>query len=362
MTDFHPAANIFPMMTGKDYADLVTSIKKNGQRIPILLFEEKILDGRNRYAACLELKIEPKYERWDGGNPWEYVWDANAERRHLTEFQKALIKAEQLEGQAEWLAEREARHEREEKRNESGRFAPLLSNDKSGWEHEALASEAGVSSATAGRAMALRNARPDLAEKVKIGEMKPSEAMRQRKRDEYAEKAPTLPNGKYRVIYADPPWSYGNTQPDYHGVQDDHYPIMSLKDICAMPVPEMTEDNAVLFLWVTSPILEEAFRVVEAWGFEYKASFVWDKIKHNMGHYNSVRHELLLVCVRGSCQPDERKLFDSVVSEERTNHSQKPETFRQIIDTIYLHGKRIELFARTKVDGWDVYGNEASLS
>lgn len=163
---------------------------------------------------------------------------------------------------------------------------------------------------------------------------------------------------KYRVIYADPPWSYGNTMPNYMGVQEDHYITMTLDEICAIPVKDICEDNAVLFLWVTSPILEESFRVVNAWGFKYKSSFVWDKEKHVMGHYNSVRHELLLVCVRGSCQPDVHKLFDSVISEPRTEHSTKPEIFRTIIDTIYPNGKRIEMFARRKYDGWDVYGNE----
>ena len=188
--------------------------------------------------------------------------------------------------------------------------------------------------------------------------MKPTEAERQRKRDEYADKSPALPSDKYRVVYADPPWQYGNTQPDYHKVQDDHYPTMPLKDICDLPIKDILEDNAVLFLWVTSPILEDSFKVVKAWGFEYKTSFVWDKVKHNMGHYNSVRHELLLVCTRGSCMPDVKRLYDSVYSEERTEHSRKPEYFRNIIDEIYPNGKRIELFARIKVSGWEVFGNE----
>ena len=90
---------------------------------------------------------------------------------------------------------------------------------------------------------------------------------------------------------------------------------------------------------------------------------IWDKVKHNMGHYNSVRHEFLLVCTRGSCQPDERKLFDSVQTIERTEHSKKPEEFRQIIDTIYPYGSRIELFARRPSEGWEAWGNEfTSLS
>lgn len=173
------------------------------------------------------------------------------------------------------------------------------------------------------------------------------------------QEAPVLPTDKFRVIYADPPWSYGNTMPDYMGVQDDHYPVMKLREIAELPVRDMTADDAVLFLWVTSPILEESFDVVRGWGFRYKASFVWDKVRHVMGHYNSVRHELLLVCTRGSCLPDVARLFDSVQSIERGKHSQKPEEFRDIIDTIYPYGRRIELFARRPSEGWEVWGNES---
>lgn len=168
-----------------------------------------------------------------------------------------------------------------------------------------------------------------------------------------------FPKGKYRVIYADPPWEYGNEQPEYHIEQADHYPLMTLQEICDLPVAELAIEDAVLFLWVTSPILSESFEVVTAWGFEYKSAFIWDKVKHNMGHYNSVRHELLLVCVRGSCTPDERKLFDSVQSIERTEHSRKPEEFRRIIDTLYTSGPRIELFNRGSVPKpWERWGNE----
>lgn len=179
------------------------------------------------------------------------------------------------------------------------------------------------------------------------------------RRSNIEEKTAELPQSKYRIIYADPPWQYGNSMPEYFTEQANHYQLMTLEDICAMKIRAITEDNAVLFLWVTSPILEDAFKVIEAWGFKYKTSFVWDKIKHNMGHYNSVRHELLLVCVKGSCTPDNLKLFDSVVSIERTEHSVKPEYFREIIDTLYTSGKRIELFARTTADGWEAYGNES---
>ena len=137
---------------------------------------------------------------------------------------------------------------------------------------------------------------------------------------------------------------------------------MKLEEICDVPVKEWVEDDAVLFLWVTSPMLMKSREVIDAWGFEYKTSFVWDKIKHNMGHYNSVRHELLLVCTRGSCTPDVKKLFDSVQSIERSKHSQKPAEFYDIIETLCTHGRKLEIFARGKRAGWEVYGHRAELN
>ena len=134
---------------------------------------------------------------------------------------------------------------------------------------------------------------------------------------------------------------------------------MSLEAICELPIQSLCEDNAALFLWVTSPILEESFQVVGAWGFQYKASFVWDKVKHVMGHYNSVRHEFLLICTHGSGIPETPKLYDSVITEERREHSMKPEIFYEIIETLYPSGKRFELFARCERVGWDRYGYES---
>jgi len=203
-----------------------------------------------------------------------------------------------------------------------------------------------------------RQAQEAVVTKIVEEKLRPQEARRQVKAASIARAEAEMPSGKYRVFYADPPWSYGNTQPDYHPEQRDHYPVMTMGEICALPIKDMAMDNAVLFLWVTSPILEESFQVVKAWGFQYKASFVWDKIKHNMGHYNSVRHEILLICVRGSCQPDVRKLFDSVVSEERTDHSRKPTVFYDMIETLYTSGPYIELFARSRRPGWETYGYE----
>jgi len=193
-------------------------------------------------------------------------------------------------------------------------------------------------------------------------ELSVAQARRAEKAQALATRVP-LPIDRYRVLYADPPWSY-NDKADAGSVQaggaEKHYPSLSIAELCAMPVSALCEPDAVLFLWVTSPLIFESAALIKAWGFSYRASFVWDKVKHNMGHYNSVRHEFLLVCVRGSCQPDVVELFDSVQSIEKTTHSTKPDAFRTIIDTIYPRGKRLELFARGgDIKGWDRWGNEA---
>ena len=198
-----------------------------------------------------------------------------------------------------------------------------------------------------------------IAQKITTNEAKSVvDARRLLKRDEVKEVS--KPDGKYRVIYADPPWCYNDKRDGNTTGAEDHYPSMTIQELCELPVKELAEENAVLFLWVTSPMLEECFQVIKEWGFKYKTSFVWDKVKHNMGHYNSVRHEFLLICTKGSCLPDVPTLFDSVISIERSErHSEKPEKFREIIDTLYPYGRRIELFARKKVPNWDVWGNEA---
>lgn len=164
---------------------------------------------------------------------------------------------------------------------------------------------------------------------------------------------------KYRVIYADPPWSYNDKLDlDCSGGAEKHYNTMPLDEIAALPIERIAEKNAVLFLWTTNPLIFDSKQIFEAWGFTYKSMFIWDKVKTGMGHYNSVRHEMLLICTRGSCTPDTPRMFDSVQSIERSsNHSEKPQEFREIIETLYA-GEKIELFARVKREGWDVWGNE----
>ena len=376
---FHPAADAFPMMDKKRYRELLEDIRIHGQREPITLCDGMILDGRNRYKACLELGITPKTKVFEG-DPWAYVWSLNGQRRDLVAEQRYLIWKYCHEQSEAWQAEqRRIKEEANRKRSEAMQGVPYAPKGKERKPEKVVQQSVGAHTPPATKAKAaasktnpgavargdkLVKNRPDLAEKVRLGLMKPAEAHRQMKRDEVKEKVRALPSGKYRIIYADPPWEYGD------GRTGDlitatgalhHYPTMSLSELKAMDIQGLAAEDSILFLWATVPLLPEALELAKAWGFTYKSHFVWDKVKHNMGHYNSVRHELLLICTKGSGTPEVSKLFDSVQVIERQEHSRKPEEFRMIIDTLYPSGPRIELFCRgEQPSGWEAWGNETA--
>lgn len=317
-------------------------IKANGQRYPILVLDGMILDGRNRWLACERKKLKPQTEEFSG-DAMALVRSLNIERRHLSESQRGMVAA-RLANMPEGRPE-----------NNCLNSGSLISQAKA-------AEMLKVGRATVQEAKAILENAPHEVAAIERGEKTINEVKRELRKAEIVKKVAALPSDKFRVIYADPPWKYGDTR-ELDGWEataaEDHYPTMSIADLCAMPIIDIVEKDAVLFMWVTSPLLDECWPVIKAWGFDYRASFVWDKVKHNVGNYNSVRHEFLLVCIRGSCTPDVKKLHDSVVSIPRTKHSQKPEEFRAYIDQLYPHGKRIELFARKKTKGWEAYGNQA---
>ncbi len=161
---------------------------------------------------------------------------------------------------------------------------------------------------------------------------------------------------KYQIIYADPPWQY-NFAPRKSVAIEFHYPTMTLDQICALQVP--SEDNAVLYLWATAPKLLEALAVMKAWGFTYKTQAVWDKGRTGMGYWFLGQHEILLVGTKGQFSPPPPHLRkSSVLYERRGVHSKKPSKVRQLIGEWFPQQSKLELFAREKTPGWDVWGNE----
>jgi len=168
-----------------------------------------------------------------------------------------------------------------------------------------------------------------------------------------------LPRGKYNLIYADPPWRYDFAQSDSRKIENQ-YPTMEVDDICGMGITSKAADDAVLFLWATSPKLVEAMRVIEAWGFTYTTCMVWHKDKIGMGYYARQKHELLLIaiCGRPDVPPTDARP-ESVIQAARTEHSKKPDVFYEVIEKMYPQAKKLELFCRSPRKGWTAWGNEA---
>jgi N6-adenosine-specific RNA methylase IME4 len=354
---YHEFANLFPLLQGKEFDALKDDISENGLLEAIWLHpgDESIIDGRNRHRACIETETQPHFRAWGGeGSLVAFIISMNLHRRHLTSGQRAAIAVEVLP-----MLETEAK-ERQRRGGQEKVVQKFVGPTHAGLAAQQAAELLNTNRQYVSDAKRLWQDAPELFEQIRAGDKTISQAKRELTK-RLRRETPPLPSDKYRIIYADPPWRYGNIGPDEYGPAERHYPTMSITELCELgeQIEEITDDNAVLFLWVTSPLLAECFPVIRAWGFKYKTSFVWDKVGHNFGHYNSVRHELLLVCTKGSCTPDVSKLFDSVQSIEKSReHSEKPEQFREIIDTLYTHGKRIELFSRTQVPGWEMWGNE----
>lgn len=372
--EFHPIAGIFPMIDGAESAQLAENVRTHGVREPIWLYEGKILDGRNRYLAAQAVGVSLQTRIFEGDTleAIDFVWSLNRTRRHLSSSQAAIADAKRNQMTDAYRAVREAARERQFstlKQNASTVVEQIPQREPAPKTRDIRAKTSGTNPKYIDLADKLVKERPDLAEQVEAGKKTLSQVNREIRQEELRDKVPPPPVGKYRVIYADPPWKYNDALAisksglgESYGPAEAHYPSMSISELCALPILPLAEDNAVLFLWTTSPLLEDTFKVISAWGFKYKSSFIWDKVKHNMGHYNSVRHEFLLICTRGSCTPDEKKLFDSVQSIERAEHSRKPEEFRQIIDRLYTEGNRIELFRRGNApEGWSTWGNEAGV-
>lgn len=177
-----------------------------------------------------------------------------------------------------------------------------------------------------------------------------------------------FPDKKYEIIYADPPWSYNDKMQGHSFSLDHEYETQSKQWISGLPVKDISEKFCCLFLWVTSPLLDEGIKVLEDWGFEYKTiAFCWSKYSSkgklisNLGRWTMGNIELCILGVKG--KPNfwrQDKSIKQLVQAIRTKHSKKPNEVRERIVQLLGDRPRIELFTREKTKGWDVWGNEVN--
>jgi N6-adenosine-specific RNA methylase IME4 len=375
--EFHPLANVFPLIEGAEFDELVADIKANGLHEPVVVHDDMILDGRNRFRACEAVGIEPTFTPYRGDNPLAFVISANLRRRHLDDSQRAMVAAKlstlklgdnqhsegpSIEEASRLLNVGHASVERAKTVQRAG--APELVQAV---EHGGISVSAAADVATLpaqeqreivarGEQEILRAAQEIRARKA---EMRRAERI-ERLAATCNQNTPFPSDRRYAVLCADPPWHFEvyNEESGVERAAGNHYPTLPLEKICALPVPELATDAAVLFLWTTGPHLQEALQVIAAWGFSYKSNVVWVKDKIGLGYLVRNQHELLLIATRGDIPtplPSNRP--SSVIAAPRREHSRKPDEAYEAIERMYPELSKIELFARTRRDGWEAWGN-----
>lgn len=176
-------------------------------------------------------------------------------------------------------------------------------------------------------------------------------------------KVAALPDRKYVVIVADPEWQFEvwSRETGMDRSAENHYPTSSLEVIQSRDVASIAADDAVLYLWATTPMLPHALLVMAAWGFDYKSHHIWHKDRFGTGYWNRNSHELLLIGTHGNVPaPAPGTQWDSVISAPVGAHSEKPEIFLRMIEELFPTVPKIELNRRGPARvGWDAWGYEA---
>ena len=394
MLPFHPYADLFPLIEGEQFAELVADVKANDLREKIVVWDGAILDGRNRYNAALaagliEYDDEPDRAKYFtrfvpavDGDALAFVISKNLRRRHLDESQRAMAaaklanmrqgertdlskpsanlpKVDQAEAAKTLsISERALRHARRVRDHgepdliravERGRLAVSVAERASRLAPEIqrqIAAEAESGHSNAARNVVKRESR----------------AARE---TELSQTQLALPDKKYGVIYADPEWRFEVYSRDtgMDRSADNHYPTSATDAICRRPVEKIAADDCVLFLWATVPMLPDAIDVMRAWGFEYKSHCMWRKDRIGTGYWFRNAHELLLVGTRGKIPaPAMGTQWESVIDAPVGKHSEKPDKFYELIEAYFPNLPKIELNARAARPGWDAWGNEAPES
>ena len=163
----------------------------------------------------------------------------------------------------------------------------------------------------------------------------------------------------YDIIYMDPPWKY-NDRMLSGSKAEDHYPTMTEAQLKALPIYDMLSDNAIVYMWTTNPYMATSIDIARHWGLDFKTvAFVWEKGAPTTGHYTMGSCEFVLAFKKGKIpQPRGTRNERQFLQQKRREHSRKPDDIRQAIERMHPTQSKLEMFARTTVEGWDVWGNE----
>ena len=383
-----PCCEAFPPMRHDEFLGLKASIQRNGQQEPIIVWNDRIVDGRHRLKACQELGLEPMIKRLscDYAQAVSATFAANINRRQLRHGQLALLAAQlatrkpgqtkaakhvgavlsQPEAAALFGASRDA--VQKACLLIRGNNTALLDSVHNGTMKLNVAYEIYKNGKTGLRAKTTEKEREALQVvaglKERLGEE--SRNLRLIKQAATSAKNLALPTGaRHSIVLADPPWDYGMAADRSHSrvLPHNHYPTMTVAAICDMEVEEIAADDAMLFMWCPASLLPDGLKVMAAWGFDYSSNWVWHKSGGRLncgGGTAAIHHELLLVGKRGAGLTivGKKARESSVFSASVKGHSAKPAVVHERLEKLYPKVSRIELFSRAQRTGWTMFGNQ----
>lgn len=366
---------LIPALSEEEYKQLEANIIAEGIREAIIVWGSTIIDGHNRYEIASKHNIEYKTieKHFDSRKDViEWMILNQFGRRNLSAYQRSIL-ALKLKPMFEEKAKAKEEERKTTFQKSEKSFLPIANSTKD------LARVAGVSHDTIAKVQKIEQKAPEaVKEKIRTGELSINQAYQSVRRlekveaveEKIAEHSET-PTGsidiyntdkKYNIIYADPAWQYfesGNKN------QSLHYKTMTIEDICKLPVKDIADNDCILFLWVTFPILQESFKVMETWGFKYSTcGFNWIKKNKSAdtnffgcGSWTRANSELCLIATKGSITRLDATI-SQVIETPIEEHSRKPLVIYDLMEKLVGKLPRIELFCRKPHDGWDAWGNE----
>jgi len=353
--------NLIPPLADDELKQLETNLLNEGWRKNerIITWNNTIVDGHNRYSICQKHNIkyiteEKKFK--DKNEVILWMIDNQLGRRNIPDYARVELNL------------------RKEDIYKGRQGKPVNVDGFKGETREIIAKQSKVATGTVSKVKFIRdNADEETKKKLRSGNKELSinkvytDLKKKKDREKIIEEFKNAPqlekkDRKYKIILADPPWHFwGGGWKN----QTQHYKTMSMDEIKNLPVEKLADDDCILFLWVTFPILKDAFDIIESWGFKYSTcGFNWVKRSKGgnswhfgLGYWTRANSELCLIAIRGKPKRQSASV-SQIIDTPIQEHSKKPNCVRDKIVELMGDLPKIELFARNKTEGWDVWGNE----
>ena len=353
-------------LTREEYSQLETNILAEGCRHPLVVWAGVIIDGHNRYRICKEHGLPFEVEEIDFADRRQainWIIDNQLGRRNLAPWQMSILRGKRYNAEKQQGARTDLTFPQfGEKLSASERLADQYGVSKNTIQRDGEFAKAAERAAADTETPLMQLSKAQILEAVKAIQNE----VREQKRHEIVQKLESIEEktvktmlGVYDVIVLDPPWPMEKIERDVAPNQVAfEYPTMSMEEIAELNIP--ADDNCHVWLWTTQKFLPAAFDLLDKWGLKYVCTFTWHKPggfqPWGLPQYNS---EFVLYARRGSPAFIDFTDFKTCFEAPRGAHSEKPQVFYDLVKRVTA-GRRLDMFNRRKIDGFDGWGKEAA--